>query len=419
MRSWVLPVAVCVSAVFALAGCPNADKKPKPDPSPSATPPPSASTLTAAHGGDPAKGKALVEKQQCNRCHDGTGFDPAPQGKHCVHCHTDIMDAKFGSAESRVKWQPRVKDIQDAPSLEASSKRLGKKWIESYLLLPIDQRPALVQAMPRLDLTPEQARDIAAYLGADDKDEPKPAGDVAKGRQILDTKGCGTCHKMTGVSPLAASPVTVALEPKEYGRAMRTAPDLRFARDKMTPSRVTLWLTDPKAVKPDSAMPKIPLSEAEVKDVVAYLYNAQIEAPRITPPPQRLPVLSRKVTFEEVDKKVFHRTCWHCHSEPDYAIGDGGPGNSGGLGFKPRGLNLSDYAGIAAGFLNDKGERESVFAKDSAGVPRMVRALVARHAEEGGAPTGEVRGMPLGYAPLSLEDIQLVESWIAQGRPRS
>ena len=233
MRSWVLPVAVSVAALLALAGCPNNDKKPKPDPSPSAATSSSASSLTAAHGGDAAKGKALVEKQQCNRCHDGTGFEAAPQGKHCVHCHTDIMDAKFGSAESRVKWQPRVKDIQDAPSLEASSKRLGKKWIESYLLLPVDQRPALVQAMPRLDLTPEQAKDIAAYLGADDKDEPKPTGDVAKGRQLLDTKGCGTCHKMTGVSPLAASPVAVPLEPKEYGRAMRVAPDLRFVRDKM------------------------------------------------------------------------------------------------------------------------------------------------------------------------------------------
>jgi hypothetical protein len=48
-----------------------------------------------------------------------------------------------------------------------------------------------------------------------------------------------------------------------------------------------------------------------------------------------------------------------------------------------------------------------------------VRALLARHAEERGAATGEVRGMPLGYPALSLEDIQLVETWIAQGRPRT
>ena len=40
------------------------------------------------------------------------------------------------------------------------------------------------------------------------------------------------------------------------------------------------------------------------------------------------------------------------------------------------------------------------------------------YAEIAGESTGEVRGMPLGLPPMSLEDIQLVESWIAQGRPR-
>jgi hypothetical protein len=155
-----------------------------------------------------------------------------------------------------------------------------------------------------------------------------------------------------------------------------------------------------------------------VKDIAGYLLTVELSAPPQKNRAVRLPVLTRKVTFKEVDDKVFHRTCWHCHSEPDYAIGDGGPGNSGGLGFKPRGLNLSAYEGIAAGFLDDKNERQSVFAKDGNGVPRLVRAMLARYDEEAGAATGEVRGMPLGYDPISMEEIQLVDTWIAQGRPR-
>lgn len=47
-----------------------------------------------------------------------------------------------------------------------------------------------------------------------------------------------------------------------------------------------------------------------------------------------------------------------------------------------------------------------------------MRALLARYDEENGAETGAVRGMPLGYDPLSLEEIQLVETWVAQGRPK-
>jgi hypothetical protein len=187
----------------------------------------------------------------------------------------------------------------------------------------------------------------------------------------------------------------------------------------MPPSRLVAWLRDPAAVKHDSAMPKIALSDSEVRDIAGYVLTAELAPVPHKPPVARLPLLTRKVTFKEVDEKVFHRTCWHCHSEPDYAIGDGGPGNSGGFGFKPRGLNLSAYEGIAAGNVDDKNERQSVFAKDADGVPRLVRAMLARHDEVDDARVdSDVRGMPLGYDPLPLDEIQLVDTWIAQGRPR-
>ena len=100
------------------------------------------------------------------------------------------------------------------------------------------------------------------------------------------------------------------------------------------------------------------------------------------------------------------------------SLGDGGPGNTGGFGFAPRKLNLASYSGVAGGLLDAHGERQSAFAKTSDGTPRLVAAMMARYAEEAGKPSSEVRGMPLGLPPLPLEEIQLVESWIAQGRPR-
>jgi hypothetical protein len=99
-------------------------------------------------------------------------------------------------------------------------------------------------------------------------------------------------------------------------------------------------------------------------------------------------------------------------------LGDGGPGNTGGFGFKPRGLNVSRYEYVQAGYLDDDGERQSVFRKTSKGVPRLVAAMMARHFELAGKPDDEVRGMPLGFPPIPIEDIQLVLTWIAQGRPR-
>jgi cytochrome c2 len=421
-------LCAALGAVVLLAGCPS---KPKADPSAknagTATPITTGSAALPSEGpADAAHGKELVLTFQCNRCHDGTGHPQAADNKHCVHCHAKIMNDKFEApAASIVRWKPRVKELADAPSLEATGKRLSRTWVTGYLLQPSDLRPHLHQFMPRLAISPTDARDIAAYLVPEPDAPPTPAlsapelagADLGKGRQLLETKGCGSCHSFTGVAAIPSS-APPAMNGKEFERGHRLAPDLRFARDRMSPTKMVAWLEDPKSIKSDTPMPKIALTKTEVRDLAAYVLGVELTPPPAKAKLERLPVLTRKVAFKEVDEKVFHRTCWHCHSEPDYAIGDGGPGNSGGFGFKPRGLNLSDYSGIAAGYVDDKGERASVFAKDTDNVPRIVKALLARHEEENGTEIGPVRGMPLGYEPLALEDIQLVESWVAQGRPR-
>ncbi len=413
---------------LALAGCPK--KKPA-----EARDAQAAFDLVASPSGQVATnepvasrdhGKELVLTYQCNRCHDGTGHPEAVQSKHCVHCHKDIMEGRFtAAAASLARWKPRVKELADAPSLEATGQRFTRRWVADYLLQPSDLRPHLKQFMPRLAITTADARDIAAYLVpevdgpfVDLARAPEIAGaDLGKGRQLIETKGCGSCHVFTGVVAVPSS-APPTMDGRDFDRAYKLAPDLRVTRERMTPGRLVTWLKDPKGVKTDSAMPKIPLSDAEVRDVAGYILTVELTPSRKPQKHERLPLLTRKVLYKEVDEKVFHRTCWHCHSEPDYAIGDGGPGNSGGFGFKPRGLNLSAYEGIAAGFVDDKNERQSVFAKDKEDVPRLVRALLARHDEEDGAATGAVRGMPLGYDPLSSEEIQLVDTWVAQGRPR-
>ena len=431
-RGLGLPL-ISILVGVALTGCP---KKPDPKPDPTSA---EGGATSASHGdgggaatpsstgADAAHGKELVATYQCNRCHDGTGHAAAPQNKHCVHCHKDIMEDRFtASAASMARWKPRVKELADAPSLEGSGKRFSRRWIEDYLLQPSDLRPHLKQYMPRLAITPADARDIAAYLVPEDAPAatsrkvaaPEIANaDLGNGRKLLDTKGCGGCHVMTGVVPITNS-APPAMDGKDFERSRKLAPDLRVTRDRTDGARLVAWLKDPKAVKPDSAMPKIDLTDTEIRDLAGYILASPLTDAPAKARAERLPVLTRKVTYKEVDEKVFHRTCWHCHSEPDYAIGDGGPGNSGGFGFKPRGLNLSGYEGIAAGFVDDKNERQSVFAKEKDGTPRLVKALLARYDEEAGASTGVVRGMPLGYDPVSLEDIQLVDTWIAQGRPK-
>ncbi|MFO0664344.1 MAG: c-type cytochrome [Polyangiaceae bacterium] len=413
-----------VLALFVAYAC-KEKPKPPPDVQPTATAAPSA-TLAAPSSDVPGNaelGKALVAEHQCNRCHEGTGLAAAPPAQQCVQCHRDIADGKFNApAASLAKWKPVIAPLTEVPSFVGAGARFKRSAIENYLLQPHDLRPKMTQLMPRLALTRQEARHIAAYLVPDETKaavDEKPTGDVSKGRTVLDTKGCGSCHAFSGVAQLQGSAIPVTVDAKTMARATVLAPDLRYARDRMTTAQLENWLRSPHKVKADTTMPDIPLTDAEVKDAASYILAAELSPKGSVAPFVRLPVLTRKVTFEEVDKKVLHRTCWHCHSDPDFAIGDGGPGNSGGFGFKPRGLNLASYEGVSAGLLDKGGQRASVFAKGGPDqLPLMIRSLVARHNEEAGAPTGEVRGMPLGMPPLTAEEIQLVDTWVAQGRPK-
>jgi hypothetical protein len=118
-----------------------------------------------------------------------------------------------------------------------------------------------------------------------------------------------------------------------------------------------------------------------------------------------------------VSEKILRGSCWHCHSDPDYAFGDGGPGNTGGFGFAGKGVQLATYDGVLSGYVDAEGERQSLL-ETASGKSVLVESLLARREEEAGRPRDDVLGMPLGLPALSAERIQLVESWVAQGAPR-
>ena len=375
-------------------------------------------TTAVFEPGNIERGKALVSEFQCNRCHDGTGMAAPKLDQDCVGCHEQIATDKFQAASDKLaKWKPHVMPYRDVPSLTDLGAHLRPSWVMDYLLHPHDLRPSLAQTMPRLMLTPEQARDITTYLTRTGASPPPSvdvkadAAQIAHGKELLSQRGCVSCHQITG-SGLANPPKN---EP--VVRTLGLAPDLRFARQRSEPAVLARWLLDPTKVKHDAAMPKLGLSEVEARDLAAFLSFGELQAPSSPARFERLPVLARRVGFDEVNEQVFAVTCRHCHTNSDLAAGDGGPGNTGGFGFKPRKIDFSSYQGIQSGGVDAHGQRVSLFTPTSEGVPRLVAALVARAREDAGQESDEVRGMPLGLPPLTGEQIQLVESWVAQGRP--
>jgi cytochrome c2 len=369
--------------------------------------------------GDATRGRALVEQLECNRCHEGTGLAAAPLAKNCFSCHEQIITGRFPvSAAALARFRPHVASAREAPSLTALGARLQQPWLIEYLLAPRDLRPRLLPTMPRLALDAAQAADIAAYFSALAPARPAPLsapGSPHSGRELMEQKGCASCHAFSGVPalPVSAAPLPAG---SEAARAAALAPDLRFSRERWARARLVGFLLDPRAIKADTRMPSFGLSGEEARDLVAYIFDSEL-APEQAPPFVRLPILTRRVSFEEANRRVFSRTCHHCHTDAESAGGDGGPGNTGGFGFAPRGISFSSHAAILSGYVDARGERRSLFEPMSGGTARLVAALLARHDEQRSAARDDVRGMPLGLPPLSAEDIQLVESWVAQGKP--
>jgi cytochrome c1 len=431
-----------IASVLAIAlGCDPPAAGP-PDAGASATPSlgasagavgPAPSTTAEEPRGDGARGRDLVAKHECQRCHEGADLEGVPRianERHCTRCHLDVMQNKFAGKPDNERWKKNVAHLTGVPTLTGVGKRLRYEWLVAFLVEPHDQRPRLVPTMPRLGLSRQDARDIATFLvdraqpakvEASVALTPPDAVELARGRALYETTGCGDCHDFGGVPALrtelkpADDPAVVRAETRPI---VMMAVDLRHARERLQPEALEGWILAPRSLKADTLMPETAMTGDEARSIARYVMYAPLAAKPARAVPASLPLLERRVTFGEVAERVLNVTCRHCHGDPDAALGDGGPGNTGGFGFKAKGINFTSYEHTLGGYLDERGERQSLFAKIPDGTPRLLASLQARHAEEAGRPHAEVRGMPLGLPALGPEEIQLVASWIAQGRPR-
>lgn len=362
---------------------------------------------------------ALMERFECARCHDGTGAAEVPSNKHCVRCHQEIQGGTYiGDAALITKWSANIHSLPVAPSLAALGVKLRRSWVRKQLLVPRDVRPALDATMPRLALSQEEADILAEDLVPHERSEQRfPELAVERGALLFKTYNCDACHAF-GDRPARPRTILATGSAQEPTRdALLLAPDLLLTRERFQSGALVPWLLDPQALQPGTLMPNFGLKESEATSLAAFLWHAPGKAPQKPVLGPRLALLEREVHWEEVFGTVIKTVCWHCHSSKEFALGDGGPGNTGGFGYPARGLDMSSYEAIQSGSFGPDGRRRSIFSKDEEGVPLLIRSMLAREEEERGHQ-GETLGMPLGFPAMTREQIQLVESWIAQGRPR-
>lgn len=107
-----------------------------------------------------------------------------------------------------------------------------------------------------------------ALAGCDSPPAPRTvAGDPGAGRQVITSIGCGACHVIPGVPGARGTvgPTLAGFAERDYiGGVVPNRPAL-----------LVQWVRDAPSLAPDTAMPDLPLTQPQARDVAAYLYTLQ------------------------------------------------------------------------------------------------------------------------------------------------
>lgn len=179
----------------------------------------------------------------------------------CVACHT------------RTDESPEDAQLGDRIRLAFVAEKWHSAALTAYLQEPSAHYPDV--RMPNLEVSPEDATDLAAYLLADQRELPAPEGDAASGRRLVEERGCALCHAFDADAPEAKS-------------AFPALKDLK-------PEQGCL------ADEPSGDAPQLHLSDAERADLRAFLPFAEEVPFRRSP----MDYIARHVTAER---------CVACHA---------------------------------------------------------------------------------------------------------
>ena len=90
-------------------------------------------------------------------------------------------------------------------------------------------------------------------------------GDPGIGRELIVKIGCGSCHEIPGVlgaDGLVGPPLGKVARRQYIAGVLRNTPDA-----------MVRWIRFPQQVVPGNAMPDMGVSEADARNIAAYLYT--------------------------------------------------------------------------------------------------------------------------------------------------
>jgi len=300
-------------------------------------------TVADAHGETALWLKPVLRGEMaeasCRRCHAYDDKVPAhvafPEAPHltrgknlylekgCMGCH--VLQG--------FERQQRI-----GPILDRVAEKAHPGWIAEWLLLPRDYLPRTI--MPFFDLKPEQVARLNAYLAERQtqvKETAPPAGNGARGKELLHEVGCLACH-------------AVGDQGGSFG------PDLSRVAEKLAgPGWLSRWLDDPAAFDRETAMPDFRLRPEQIADLNAYLLTLRRQDSAVG---RTDPALA------EEGKALFTTLgCTGCHKIEGLPYGF--PRSPEHTGFADKGMEMFDF-----GHVKDIPQTRAAWTAKKLAVPR-------------------------------------------------
>ncbi len=173
------------------------------------------------------------------------------EDNNCMGCHTLFGEGAYY-----------------APELTKVVERRGKPWLKMFLKDPGAMFPG-ERKMVNYNFTDKQTEEVIAFLDWCGKVDlngfpaDPPLGRVAKPIVVSSHKEikqpemfktiCIACHMVRGKGGIVGPPLDAAAQ-------------------KTDRASLIAWISDPQKIKPGTAMPKIPLTQSQIDELVDYLF---------------------------------------------------------------------------------------------------------------------------------------------------
>ncbi|MBL7545754.1 MAG: c-type cytochrome [Bdellovibrionaceae bacterium] len=204
-------------------------------------------------------------KQVPKRTHEENLTPEVIRGKNlwdtsnCMGCHTIMGEGAYYAPELTKVFERRGETFIKSILRDPEAMYPGQRKMVNYHFSQqeIDDITAFLKWIGEVDLNGFPAKpDLGNVATAIHSTGSSPEGAVLP--PVTFSQVCVACHAVGG----AGGKVGPALD------------DIGLRKDAAYLSR---WLTDPQAIKADSQMPKLPLSEKDIKDIVDYLMTLKNE----------------------------------------------------------------------------------------------------------------------------------------------